>query len=103
MYDYHIELLDHLYFLPRNFPQKVWLMVLISLVSVSIYFATSSMLTIDRLDRYKKLLGFGDYVLYSIAILTNQGTPPYMARLCPFFLFLKFKKEAQYFVNTSTN
>ncbi len=48
-------------------------MVLISLLSVAIYFSVFSTLTLGGLNRNS--FGIGDYVLYSIAILTNQGKP----------------------------
>ena len=51
--------------------------MLISLMSVAIYFSASSTLQVDRLDENKKSLNFGDYILYTTAILTNQGTPSY--------------------------
>lgn len=54
---------------------KVWLMMLISLMSVSIYFSTTSTLNFDRSERNERSLSIGDYVLYAIAILTNQGKP----------------------------
>ena len=49
-------------------------MVLISLLAVAIYFSASSTLNFDRSDRNTKSFGIGDYVLYTTAIMTNQGT-----------------------------
>ena len=64
-------------------PKQVWLMMFISLVSVSIYFSTSSTLKMNSLDKNKRSLSIGDYVLYTIAILTNQGmhAPLYVSQL----------------------
>jgi hypothetical protein len=50
-------------------------MVLISLLAVAIYFSASSILNLSGLDyRNSRSLNIGDYVLYTTAILTNQGT-----------------------------
>ncbi|XP_046651118.1 glutamate receptor ionotropic, kainate glr-3-like [Daphnia pulicaria] len=57
------------------FQPIVWPMVLISLLSVAIYFSASSRL--NRLNFHRSdgnTLNLGDYVLYTIAILTNQGS-----------------------------
>jgi hypothetical protein len=51
-------------------------MVLISLLSVAIYFSASSTLNLDRSDKNSRSLNFGDYFLYATGILTNQGTLP---------------------------
>jgi len=48
-------------------------MVLISLLTVAIYFSASSTLKLDRSNRNARSLNIGDYFLYATAILTNQG------------------------------
>ncbi|EFX79425.1 hypothetical protein DAPPUDRAFT_244963 [Daphnia pulex] len=59
----------------KPFEPIVWLMVLISLMSVAICFSASSRLNFDHSDRNTtKSFGIGDYVLYTTAILTNQGS-----------------------------
>ena len=63
-----------LFFFAISFLKKVWLMVLISLLSVAIYFSASSTLNLDRSDKNSRSLNFGDYFLYATGILTNQCT-----------------------------
>ncbi|EFX79426.1 hypothetical protein DAPPUDRAFT_244962 [Daphnia pulex] len=69
----------------KPFQPIVWLMVLISLLSVAIYFSVSSTLNLGRSDKNSRSLNMGDYVLYTAAILTNQGPvfwqPNYQSRI----------------------
>ncbi|XP_046461653.1 glutamate receptor ionotropic, kainate glr-3-like [Daphnia pulex] len=57
----------------KPFQPTVWLVMLMSLLTVAIYFSASSTLNLDSSDRNAKSLNIGDYVLYTTAILINQG------------------------------
>jgi hypothetical protein len=48
--------------------------MLISLLAVAIYLSASSTLNFSGSDRNTRMFSIGDYVLYTTAILTNQGT-----------------------------
>lgn len=66
--------------------KKVWLLILISLLSAAICFAASSPSNDDRSFWYKRLMisRIGNYVFYTTAILTNQGMiilPSYLHKI----------------------
>jgi hypothetical protein len=70
--------------------------MLTSLLTVAIYFSASSTLNLDSSDRNAKSLNIGDYVLYTTAILTNQGnTIPLYCSLSGLLTF--FNNFAQLF------
>jgi hypothetical protein len=72
-------------------------MVLISLLAVAIYFFATSRLNLSGSDyKNSRSFGIGDYVLYTTAILTNQGTLIYYLAYCSdfqTFLFFYLKKN----------
>ncbi|XP_046461642.1 glutamate receptor ionotropic, kainate glr-3-like [Daphnia pulex] len=58
----------------KPFQSIVWLMVLISLLSVTIYFSASSTLNLGGSNKNAKSFRIGDYFLYTTAVLINQGS-----------------------------
>jgi len=72
-------------------------MVLISLLAVAIYFFATSRLNLSGSDyKNSRSFGIGDYVLYTTAILTNQGnTIPLYCSLSGLLTF--FNNFAQLF------
>ncbi|XP_059352333.1 glutamate receptor ionotropic, kainate glr-3-like [Daphnia carinata] len=70
----------------KPFQPMVWLMILICLLLAAICFAASSPSNDDRFFSYKRLMfsRIGNYVFYTVAILTNQGSV---------FAFLKFQSK----------
>ncbi|KAI9556321.1 hypothetical protein GHT06_018895 [Daphnia sinensis] len=70
----------------KPFQPMVWLLILISLLSAAICFAASSPSNEDRPFWYKRLIfsRIGNYVFYTVAILTNQG---------PVFALRKFQSK----------